>query len=50
MSREESAERLDAVMEARRAAYAAKLRGWTAEEIRRLVDDLARYNATLDDA
>jgi len=43
-------ERLDEVMEARRAAYAAKLKGWTTEEIRSLVADLARYNATLDDA
>ena len=43
-------ERLDAVVGARRAAYAEKLASWTAPEIRRLVDDLARYNATLDDA
>lgn len=41
-------ERLDAVIEARRAAYAEKLRGWSSQEIRRLAADLARYNATLD--
>lgn len=43
------AERLDEVIQARRAAYAEKLRGWTTAEIRQLVDDLARYNAALDD-
>ena len=42
-------ERLDEVMEARRAAYAAGCRGWTTEEIRSLVEDLARYNAALED-
>ncbi len=43
-------ERLDAVVGARRAAYAEKLKDWSPGEIKRLADDLARYNAALDDA
>lgn len=41
-------ERLDEVIEARRAAYAEKLQGWSTGDIRRLAADLARYNASLE--
>lgn len=41
-------QRLDEVVEARRAAYAEKLKDWTTDEILSLAADLARYNASLD--